>query len=137
MTDGSGRIAIVHRSGHADWSLPKGKVEVGETPADAALREVEEETGMTPEILGNAGTVRYRDHHGQPKRVRYFAMRRLRGSFTPNSEVDLVRWMVPSDAAAALTYSSDREIVAVWAREHHGLGVSAPDSSRPTRADPI
>jgi 8-oxo-dGTP diphosphatase len=105
-----GRILVVHRSRRADWSLPKGKLEPGESWEDAAVREVEEETGLLCEVGDEAGRTHY-DVPDGPKEVRYFTMT-AHGDAHAQNEVDEVRWVTPAAAAALLTYPYDRELVA-------------------------
>ena len=64
----------MHRPRYDDWSLPKGKVEPGETDEDAARREVEEETGYLCALGEELATVRYVDRRGRDKQVRYWQM---------------------------------------------------------------
>ena len=104
-------VAIVHRPRHDDWSLPKGKLGPGEEWASAALREVEEETGLRCELGEELGSVRYRDRKGRPKRVRWWRMRPLGGEFVPGDEVDELRWLAPAEALELLDYEQDRELV--------------------------
>ncbi len=85
-------IAVVHRPVHQDWSFPKGKLEEGETFELAALREVEEETGMRCRLLRFIGHTEYVDRKGRPKAVAYWVMAAETGSFEPNVEVDELRW---------------------------------------------
>jgi len=101
----------VHRPRYDDWSLPKGKLKAGERHADAALREVGEETGFACELGVELTAVTYRDRKDRPKRVRYWAMRVLDGKFAPNSEVDRVRWVTPQRAARLLSYAPDVSVV--------------------------
>ena len=110
--DGSLEVAVVHRPKYDDWTLPKGKLDPSETFEHAALREVEEETGLRCRLGREAGEARYRDRHGQPKVVRYWLMTVEDGSFRPNREVDELRWLPLGEAAALLTYERDREIIA-------------------------
>ena len=84
---GREQVAVVHRPRYDDWSLPKGKLSPGEEWASAALREVEEETGMRCELGEELGSVRYRDRKGRPKRVRWWRMRPLGGEFVPGDFV--------------------------------------------------
>jgi 8-oxo-dGTP diphosphatase len=111
-----GQIALVHRPKYDDWSLPKGKLDDGETWEDAALREVREETGMTCELREELSSVEYTDPKGRPKTVRYWRMAPVDGEFAINSEVDELRWLAPDDAARCLTYDHDRELVLMAAR---------------------
>ena len=110
-SNGALEVAVVHRPRYDDWSLPKGKLEPGETFEEAAVREVAEETGFRCRIDGDAGTVRYRDRRGRPKLVRYFLMRPLDGAFAPGHEVDELRWLEPAEAVRTLSYPHDRELV--------------------------
>ena len=110
------RVAVVHRPRYDDWTLPKGKLETGETDEDGALREVEEETGLRCALEDQAGSTRYRDRHGRPKVVIYFFMTPIDGTFRPNNEVDELRWLPPTDAMALLTHQHDRDLVAKAAR---------------------
>jgi 8-oxo-dGTP diphosphatase len=105
------RIAVVHRPKYDDWSLPKGKLDPGETWEQAALREVEEETGLRCSLGRELEPVHY-THKGRPKRVRYWEMG-LDGDhgFAPNDEVDELRWVTPDEARELLTYDRDRELV--------------------------
>jgi 8-oxo-dGTP pyrophosphatase MutT (NUDIX family) len=106
-------IAVVHRPVHQDWSFPKGKLEEGETFELAALREVEEETGMVCGLLRFIGHTDYFDRKGRPKAVAYWVMAARSGSFTPNAEVDEMRWVSLDGASRLLSYPRDRELVAV------------------------
>ncbi len=110
--DGAMEVLVVHRPRYDDWSLPKGKVDPGETDLEAARREVTEETGLACEAGTELPTVRYVDHHGRPKRVRYWSMTVADGAFAPNGEVDQIRWLTPDEASARLTYAHDRPVVA-------------------------
>jgi 8-oxo-dGTP diphosphatase len=105
-------ILVVHRPKYDDWTVPKGKLDPHETHEAAARREVEEETGWRCTLGEELATVRYTDRHGRPKRVRYWRMTPLEfTSFTPNDEVDEVRWLPTARAATLLTYDADRRLV--------------------------
>ena len=108
----AGRIALVHRPKYDDWTLPKGKLHPGETFEQAAVREVEEETGLRCRLAAELSETRYRDHKDRPKVVRWWAMEVERETpFEPNYEVDEVRWLEPAEAAAQLTHERDRTLV--------------------------
>jgi 8-oxo-dGTP diphosphatase len=111
--EGALEIAVVHRPVHQDWSFPKGKLEEGETFESAALREVEEETGMACRLLRFIGHTEYVDRKGRPKAVAYWVMAAQSGSFTPNAEVDEMRWVTLDAASRLLSYPRDRELAAV------------------------
>ncbi len=110
------QVAVVHRPRRNDWSLPKGKLDPGESWREAAQREVEEENGFACRLVRRVGKTRYRDAKGRPKVVRYWLMDLADGEngkgFTPNREVDELRWCTPEEAAALLTYEHDRRLVA-------------------------
>jgi 8-oxo-dGTP diphosphatase len=104
-------VCLVHRPKYDDWTFPKGKVDPGESPEDAARREVAEETGLRCELGDELASATYVDAKGRPKLVRYWAMTPLEGSFTPNAEVDELRWVPPRDAAELLTYHHDLAVL--------------------------
>jgi 8-oxo-dGTP pyrophosphatase MutT (NUDIX family) len=109
--DGGPQVAVVHRAKYDDWSLPKGKLMEDEPAEQAALREVEEETGFRCELGEELAPAHYRDRKGRRKRVRWWQMRPVSGEFEPNAEVDELRWLAPEDAAELLSYEHDRELV--------------------------
>ncbi|MEX2289659.1 MAG: NUDIX domain-containing protein [Mycobacteriales bacterium] len=97
------QVALVHRPKYDDWSLPKGKLDPGELPVVAALREVCEETGFGAVAGRTLGTSRYRvldRGRDVQKTVRWWAMRATEGTFLAGAEVDLLRWL-PLPAALA------------------------------------
>jgi 8-oxo-dGTP diphosphatase len=108
---------VVHRPRYDDWSLPKGKLDPGEDFEQAALREVEEETGLRCRLGRALGDTSYRDKKDRVKLVRYFEMQPESGEFTPNDEVDELRWIPLDRAGEALSYGFDRELVEKAARE--------------------
>jgi 8-oxo-dGTP pyrophosphatase MutT (NUDIX family) len=111
--NGDLEIVVVHRPVHEDWSFPKGKLEEGETFEVAALREVWEETGLTCRLVRFIGHTEYVDRKGRPKAVAYWVMVPLDGAFSPNDEVDELRWLELERASHLLSYPRDRELVAV------------------------
>jgi 8-oxo-dGTP pyrophosphatase MutT (NUDIX family) len=104
-------VALVHRPKYEDWTLPKGKLEPGETDEQAAVREVEEETGMRCELDEELPLVRYRDAQGRDKLVRYWRMHVVGGSFSPTAEIDELRWLEIEDGATLLSYERDRAVL--------------------------
>ncbi|MGZ8585914.1 MAG: NUDIX hydrolase [Actinomycetota bacterium] len=139
------RIVLVHRPKYDDWSFPKGKLHDGEPEMVAALREVEEETGLTCRLGAHVGAVTYADRTGRPKVVRYWTMTPVSGTFEPGDEVDEIRWLPPAEAEAALSYPHDRDLLRsvmelrtrspVYLVRHAKAGTrqawSRPDGERP------
>jgi 8-oxo-dGTP diphosphatase len=109
---GERQIAAIHRPKYMDWSLPKGKLEPGESWEGAALREVEEETGYWCQLGRELGSIAYLDRNGRKKQVRYWEMTSPEGSFEPDGEVDELRWVGIEEAEGLLDYDHDRELVA-------------------------
>jgi 8-oxo-dGTP diphosphatase len=105
-------VLVVHRPRYDDWSIPKGKVEPGESDEDAARREVEEETGYQCTLSDELTTIRYIDRKGRNKQVRFWKMTVIGEiEWAPNDEVDVRRWISPSVAAKLLTYETDRALL--------------------------
>ncbi|HXR12125.1 MAG TPA: NUDIX hydrolase [Gaiellaceae bacterium] len=106
-----GDVLLVHRPRYDDWTFPKGKAEDGETDEDCALREVHEETGLRCALDDEVAVTEYVDSMGRPKRVRWWRMRPLADDgFTPNDEVDELRWVDGETARELLTYERDRAL---------------------------
>ena len=105
-------IAIAHRPRYDDWSLPKGKLDAGESWEEGALREVEEETGMRCRLGEELEPTNYQDRKGRDKVVRYWLMEPENDTdFVPNDEVDQLRWLAPAEALELLSYPHDRKLV--------------------------
>jgi 8-oxo-dGTP pyrophosphatase MutT (NUDIX family)/phosphohistidine phosphatase SixA len=109
-------VAVIHRPRYDDWSLPKGKVDPGETEPVTAVREIQEETGL-PSVLGRRlMSVSYPLEHGT-KKVWYWAARvagptaDIESPFTENDEVDKLVWLPVSDAMTQLDYPQDRKVL--------------------------
>jgi 8-oxo-dGTP diphosphatase len=108
-----GRIAVIHRPRYDDWSLPKGKLDPGESFEDGAVREVLEETGVRGRIVGELEPTSYVDRKGRDKLVRWYRME-LDGDpsdFAPNDEVDELRWLTPDEAHGLVSYDHDRVLI--------------------------
>jgi len=107
------RIAVIYRERYGgEWGLPKGKRKAGESWQKTAQREVEEETGVIPMIVGIAGATAYLAA-GVPKLVLYWRMR-VRGKtppFTPNKEVTKVTWLAAADAIERLSHPQEAELL--------------------------
>jgi 8-oxo-dGTP diphosphatase len=104
-------ILLIHRPRYGDWTFPKGKCGSAESDEACALREVEEETGLRCELLTELPSTSYRDSRARRKRVRYWAMHAVSGSFEPNHEVDQVRWVTPGEAQELLSYERDLAVL--------------------------
>ena len=112
----SPEVAIIHRPRYDDWSLPKGKVDPGETEPVTAVREVLEETGYSSHLGRRLTAVSYPVEQGV-KKVRYWAARRVDGQFAPNSEVDELKWMPVAEALKQLEYPHDRKVLRRFAKQ--------------------
>jgi 8-oxo-dGTP pyrophosphatase MutT (NUDIX family) len=118
VNDRGETIVIVPTRRAADGSkvlaLPKGHPDGDETPADAALREVREETGVEAQVVGPLGDVRYWYQRGGrriAKVVSFFLLRYTGGSLDDHdAEVEQARWMPLAEAAEALTYAGERDM---------------------------
>lgn len=119
---GGPEVLLVHRPRYDDWSLPKGKAEPGESPAETARREILEETGCACVIGTEVAVVEYVDDRGRPKQVRYFAAAvETEHPFVPDDEVDEIRWCPVPVALGLVTRAADRDvIVAAGAPESPG-----------------
>ena len=107
-------VVLVHRPRYDDWSLPKGKREPGETDEQTALREVDEETGLTCSLGPELPSVRYHLASGRSKVVRYWAMTvEEQTERFPDDEVDEWRWLPEAEALTRLSYERDRTVIAV------------------------
>jgi 8-oxo-dGTP diphosphatase len=105
-----GSVLLVHRPRYDDWTLPKGKLEPGESWEQGARREVEEETGLSCVPGEEVGRSHYTDARGRSKEVRYYRME-PDGDPVPQNEVDEVRWVPFGEAVALLSYERDRALV--------------------------
>ncbi|ACV81661.1 NUDIX hydrolase [Nakamurella multipartita DSM 44233] len=116
--DGAAAAALIgrlDRRGRLRWSLPKGHVEAGETHEQAAIREVEEETGISGRITARLGSVDYtfvaqgRRIH---KRVHHYLMEAVGGELSDaDIEVTEVAWVPLADLSSRLAYAGERRLV--------------------------
>ena len=118
VLDEEGRVLLIRARdlrGQPVWTLPKGALTTGETSADAALREVREETGYRCELVRELAPVTYwfrRQGRQVKKTVRWYLMRPLEKVGEHDHEVDEVLWTNPVDARARLRYDSDLKLLA-------------------------
>ena len=108
-------VAVIHRPRYDDWSLPKGKLRAGEVEAVAAVREIEEETGIHAELGRRLTSVSYPVDE-KVKRVHYWAARAVHGDFVPNNEVDRMLWLPLAVAMTKVSYAYDRKVLRCFAR---------------------
>ncbi|MGH9170986.1 MAG: NUDIX hydrolase [Acidimicrobiales bacterium] len=109
---GGWEVALVHRPTQDDWTLPKGKLDPGETIEECAIREVLEETGWRCELGRYAGQIEYQDARRRSKVAEYWMMQPVDGEFTPCSEVDELDWLGLDEAVERLSYERDRDLLA-------------------------
>lgn len=106
-------VLVVHRVRYDDWSLPKGKLDPGEQHVHAAVREVEEETGVRTRVLHELSQVVYAVPEGW-KRVRWYLMAHVAGDPAERAadrEVDDARWVAADEAPGLLTYAADVDLL--------------------------
>jgi 8-oxo-dGTP diphosphatase len=121
-------VMIVYRKRHQDWTLPKGKVKDGESFQEAAMREVEEETGCSCRVGNYLGTISYADK-GVPKVVLFWKMSLIaEKGVTDSEEIGEALWMQVPDAIQRLTYAQEKALLA-------RIG-SAPKLAQPQLAPP-
>jgi 8-oxo-dGTP diphosphatase len=114
-TDAGVEVVLVHRPKYDDWSLPKGKLDPGESWATAALRELHEETGQRGALGHELEPVFYDDRKGRAKAVRYWIVEAdpdRSEPFKASDEVDEIRWLPPEQATQHLTHQLDRGVLA-------------------------
>ena len=120
---------IVFRARHQDWTLPKGKLKDGESFQEAAVREVEEETGCRCRLDDYLGMVSYA-HHGIPKVVMFWRMTVLEEKPRPDGdEITEALWLPVPAAIQCLTYAQEKSLLARVAPQRPAH--SEPDESRP------
>ena len=110
------RKAVRHdRRGRLGWSLPKGHLEEGETPEDAAVREVEEETGIRGRLLAPLGTIDFwfiADNRRIHKTVHHYLMEAFAGELSDeDAEVVEVAWFPLAGLREQLAYADERRLV--------------------------
>jgi 8-oxo-dGTP diphosphatase len=116
VVDGKPRVLLVHRAAHADVSLPKGKLDPGETLPQTAKRELFEETGLTVTLGAPLGTVEYTLPSGRPKIVYYWSAEidehaLQLANFTPNDEIAELEWTTLAKARKKVSYDHDIEVL--------------------------
>jgi 8-oxo-dGTP pyrophosphatase MutT (NUDIX family) len=110
---------VAHRSvrGTLQWTLPKGAQEEGETVTQTALREVREETGLEPELVGPLDTIDYwfvwaPERTRYHKFVHYFLMRAVGGDFSEHDhEMEDAAWFAPDQARRQMSFANERRLL--------------------------
>ncbi|HLP23127.1 MAG TPA: NUDIX domain-containing protein [Microbacteriaceae bacterium] len=114
--DGKVHVLLVHRTQYGDITIPKGKVDPGESLPQTAVREIAEETGISVNLGVPLGISRYTLGNGREKIVHYWAAharsKAIReSSFSPNGEIAALEWLPLRKARKALSYEPDVEIL--------------------------
>ena len=110
------QILLVRRTQHKDVSLPKGKVDPGETLPETAVREIAEETGLAIGLGTPLGLVEYQLPNGRDKTVYYWAaevapLAIANSTFVSNDEIEELDWVSVERARRILSYPHDVDIV--------------------------
>ncbi|MBU1031903.1 NUDIX hydrolase [Patescibacteria group bacterium] len=110
-----GQVLVTQHSQNKHWSFPKGLIDSGQTPEEAALREVKEEGGVKAEIIDKIGYSKYiYSLNGEKifKVVTYFLMKYISGDPKDHDwEVEEAGWYEPEDALKQLTFNQDKELL--------------------------
>ncbi len=110
-------VALVATKGGTVWGLPKGLIESGEQPLEAAIREVQEEAGLRGQYVADLGYIDYwyRDSNSKGlyhKFVHYFLLRYVRGEVAQHGpEVDEARWFPVGEALERVSYENERRVL--------------------------
>lgn len=155
VIDGKVHVLVVHRTVYGDVTIPKGKVDPGESLPRTAVREIAEETGLEVALGVPLGISRYPLQSGREKIVHYWAAEVSetavqRSTFKPNAEIAALEWITLKRARTYLSYAPDIEILENFAKlvdqgvtstfalmlVRHGKAVGrsgwkGPDASRP------
>ena len=133
LRDGVPFVAMIATRGRTRWGLPKGAVSAGETSEQAALREVQEETGLEAEVIGLLDTIEYFFRAGDTlikKSVDFYLMRYVGGALTPQlSEVDDVEWVPLPEAIRRASFDSERKLLSSALEQIESVAKRAPASS--------
>ena len=112
-------IAVIRTTEEGRWQLPKGIVDPGETPEQAAVREVSEEAGLTCKLLDPIDTIEYwfvASYDGPKKRyhkkVSFYLMEYLSGDVSDHDhEVTEARWVTFDEALSMLSFQNEKAVV--------------------------
>ncbi|MCM8784205.1 MAG: NUDIX hydrolase [Candidatus Omnitrophica bacterium] len=113
--EGRLEVALISRNKNTIWCLPKGKIEPGESPEEAAIREVKEETGLEGQLIQKLNSIHYFYSSKEEgtifsKTVDFFLFKYTNGNIEDhNWEVDSVEWLEIDEAINRLSYKSERE----------------------------
>lgn len=104
--NGTTEIYVIHRPRYDDWSVPKGHIDDGESPKDAALREVAEETGLQCSVTRELPPYEYQLPSGQRSTVYFFEMSVVSFGATKDDESDEGRWVTITQLKDLLSYDT-------------------------------
>lgn len=113
---GKVKVLLVYRTQHRDTSLPKGKLDRGETLPETAVREIAEETGLVIRLGPPLGVVEYTLSDGRDKVVYYWSAEvsrqaRANSTFAANDEIESLHWVTVEKARARMSYPHDRDLL--------------------------
>ena len=140
VRDGLPHVVLIATRNRTRWGLPKGAVGEGETSEAAALREVQEETGIQARIVKPLDTIEYFFRAGDTliqKRVDFYLMEYVAGELEPQlSEVDDVEWVELSASLQRASFDSERKLLEMALQQLGSSASSGQSSSSPPIAPP-
>jgi 8-oxo-dGTP pyrophosphatase MutT (NUDIX family) len=130
--EGKAQAAVIarrNRGGRLEWCLPKGHLEPGESPAQAAVREILEETGIRGQVIKHLGTIDYwflGEAHRVHKVVHHYLLSAQGGRLTaendPDAEAEEAAWVPLDELRERLAYPNERRLVQLARRLLDGSG---------------
>ncbi|MDD5639364.1 MAG: NUDIX domain-containing protein [Candidatus Pacebacteria bacterium] len=109
LNNDKSKIAIIYRANTNDWSFPKGHIKNNETPLDACIREVKEETGLDVKLLKELPELNYEDKKGDIVNLTIYLVQSKETDFNPENPKDILKWVDINEVEDVLSYKNLKE----------------------------